>query len=240
VSATRRRLAGTVLAAGLLLLAACDRSEPAGGSGSATTVASDTTRAGTSAGTGAGAAGGCQPTKGQPSQSTGAVAAGAPSRARLGPGGELQRTPEALAAGRGGQRLVVAGTVYAADCTTPLAGATIEVWQTNAAGEYGPGQQGGGGQCCYLAAALRTDARGRYRIETVKPGHYRGAAPPPPAHIHFEVRHPDAAGLLTELLFEGDPHLGPDPHGEVVRPTPVPGADPPTLQARFDIVLRSR
>jgi protocatechuate 3,4-dioxygenase beta subunit len=60
---------------------------------------------------------------------------------------------------------------------------------------------------------------------------------PPPAHIHFEVRHPDAGGLLTELLFEGDPQLPPDPPGAVTRPEPVPGSDPPLLRARFDIVL---
>ena len=130
--------------------------------------------------------------------------------------------------------------MYAADCATPLAGATIEVWQTTAAGEYGPRQAGGEERCCYLAAALRTDAAGRYRFETVRPGHYKGEQRPPPAHIHFEVRHPDAAGLLTELVFEGDPYLGPDPPGEVVAPVPVEGADPPAFQARFDIVLRTR
>jgi hypothetical protein len=52
------------------------------------------------------------------------------------------------------------------------------------------------------------------------------------------VRHPEAAGVLTELLFEGDPALGPDPPGAVVRPERVPGSDPPAMAARFDIVLR--
>jgi protocatechuate 3,4-dioxygenase beta subunit len=133
---------------------------------------------------------------------------------------------------------VVEGTVYAADCRTPLAGASVAVWQTNAAGEYGPGQGTGAERCCYLAAAVRTDQRGGYRLETVKPGHYKGEAAPPPAHIHFEVQHPDATGLLTELLFEGDPRLQPGVVGEVVAPMPVPGSDPPALRARFDVVLR--
>ena len=165
------------------------------------------------------------------------MAADAPSTAQLGPGGEVERTAETVAAGRGGERLVVEGTVYRADCRTPLAGATIAVWQTNANGEYGPGQGTAGERCCYLGAALRTDERGRYRIETVKPGHYKGEAQPPPAHIHFEVQHPDATGVLTELLFEGDPHLGPDPPGVVVRPARAPASDPPALHTRFDIVL---
>jgi protocatechuate 3,4-dioxygenase beta subunit len=183
---------------------------------------------------------GCAPTRGEAAagQAERVAAADAPSTARLGPGGDVERTPETVAAGRGGQRLVVEGTVYRADCRTPLAGASVAVWQTNAAGEYGPGQGTSAERCCYLAAALRTDQRGRYRFETVRPGHYKGEAEPPPAHIHFDVQHPDAAGLLTELLFEGDPRLQPGVLGEVVAPTPVPGSDPPTLLARFDIVLR--
>jgi len=180
----------------------------------------------------------CEPTRGQPSQGTGAIAADAPSRTRLGPGVEVERTAETVAAGRGGRRLVVSGSVYAAGCTTPLVGASLEVWQTNADGEYGPGHGTDDGRCCYLAAALRTDARGRYQLETVMPGHYKGEERPPPAHIHFEVRHPDAAGLLTELLFAGDPWLGGDAPGEIVRPTELAGSDPPALHARFDIVLQ--
>jgi protocatechuate 3,4-dioxygenase beta subunit len=185
----------------------------------------------------AGSGAGCEPTPGEAAQGTGEVAADAPSAARLGPGGEVERTAETVAAGQGGTRLTVSGTVYRADCRTPLAGASIEVWQANAAGEYGPGQGAGGERCCYLAAALRTDGQGRYRLETVRPGHYKGEARPPPAHIHFEVRHPDAEGVLTELLFEGDPWLGPDPPGAVVALAPAPGPRPGALRARFDIVL---
>jgi hypothetical protein len=224
----RRRFGAVLLVAiGLLSLAGCDRAPPGEGTGASTSA--------TQAAAGGGA--GCAPTRGEAAQGTREVPADAPSTARLGPGGELARTAATVAKGRGGQRLVVSGTVYRADCATPLAGASIEVWQTNAEGEYGPGQASGDVRCCYLAAALRTDERGRYRLHTVQPGHYKGEPQPPPAHIHFEVRHPDARGLLTELLFEGDPRLPPDPPGAVTRPEPVPGSDPPLLRARFDIVL---
>jgi protocatechuate 3,4-dioxygenase beta subunit len=225
-----RRLAAVLLTGAVVLgMAGCDPAPPDREAGPATSAPA-------SAGGGAG----CAPTRGEAAtgQSNRMAAAGAPSTARLGPGGDVERTAETLAAGRDGERLVVQGTVYRADCRTPLAGASVAVWQTNAAGEYGPGQGTGGERCCYLAAALRTDQQGRYRFETVKPGHYQGEAEPPPAHIHFEVRHPDATGLLTELLFEGDPRLQPGVLGEVVTPTPVPGSDPPMLRARFDIVLR--
>ena len=224
-----RRLAAVLLAwVGVLGLAGCDPGPRDRDAGSPTSTS-------VSAGGGA-----CAPTRGEPAGQGGdrVAAADAPSTARLEPGGDVERTAETVAAGRDGERLLVEGTVYRADCRTPLAGASVAVWQTNAAGEYGPGQGTGTERCCYLAAALRTDQRGRYRFETVKPGHYKGEAEPPPAHIHFEVQHPDATGLLTELLFEGDPWLQPGALGEVVAPTPVPGSAPPELRARFDIVLR--
>ncbi len=212
----------------MLGLVGCDPAPPDGRTSTSTSTPA-------SAGSGAG----CEPTPGEAAQgTTREVAADAPSTARLGPGGDVDWTAETVAAGRrGGTRLTVSGTVYGADCETPLAGASIQVWQTNAAGEYGPGQGTGDERCCYLGAGLRTDARGRYRFETVRPGHYKGEAQPPPAHIHFEVRHPEADGLLTELLFEGDPHLGPDPPGAVVKLEPAPGSGQGALQARFDIVL---
>jgi protocatechuate 3,4-dioxygenase beta subunit len=180
----------------------------------------------------------CTVTPGEPAQGTTTVAAGTPSRTRLGPGMELQPTAEAIAAGRHGQRLLVSGNVYAADCRTPLAGASLHVWQTNADGEYGPGHGTEDLRCCYLQGTLRTDARGRYEFQTVMPGHYRGERTPPPAHIHFEVGHPDARGLMTELLFSGDPSLDPSRDAApVAQLTRVAGADPPLLHARFDIVL---
>jgi protocatechuate 3,4-dioxygenase beta subunit len=226
--APERRLGAILLAGiGVLGLVGCDPAPRDGATGSSSSIS-----------TAVGGGAGCAPTRGEAAQGTGSVAADAPSTARLGPGGEVRRTAETVAKGRDGERLVVSGTVYRADCRTPLAGASIEVWQANAAGEYGPGQGTGGERCCYLAAALRTDRRGRYRFETVKPGHYKGEERPPPAHIHVEVRHPDATGVLTELLFEGDPWLGPDPPGAVVRLEPVPGSDPPAMAARLDIVLR--
>jgi protocatechuate 3,4-dioxygenase beta subunit len=95
-------------------------------------------------------------------------------------------------------------------------------------------------RCCYLQGTLRTDARGRYEFTTIKPGRYKGEAQPPPAHIHFEVSHPDAGGLMTELLFEGDPSLSPGVQGHVARLTAVAGSDPPLQRASFDIVLPRR
>jgi catechol 1,2-dioxygenase len=184
---------------------------------------------------------GCTETPGEPAQGPAPAARDAPSRLRLGPSAELRGSARAAAAARRGQRLVVSGTVYAADCTTPLAGATLQVWQTDADGVYGPGHGTSSLVCCYLQGTLRTDARGRYQFTTVKPGHYRGQADAPPAHIHFDVRHPDAGALMTELLFEGDPNVLPGTQqGQVARLATVAGSRPPLLRARFDIVLPRR
>src|SRR6266508_3805365 len=91
-----------------------------------------------------------------------------PARIRLGPGLRVKPSAAAIAASRRGQRLVVSGTVYAPDCTTPLEGAVVHLWQANGDGVYGPGPQGPGEvRCCYLQGTLRTNARGRYQVETV-------------------------------------------------------------------------
>ena len=181
----------------------------------------------------------CAPTRGEPAGQGGTrvAPADAPSVVRLGPGGDVERTPETVAAGRGGQRLVGGDGVQPRlpDPARRGVGRGVADQRRGRVRARAGNQRRAG---CYLAAALRTDQRGHYRFETVRPGHYKGEERPPPAHIHFEVRHPEAVRALTELLFEGDLWLGPDPPGAVVRLERVPGSDPPAMAARFDIVLR--
>lgn len=106
-----------------------------------------------------------------------------------------------------GQIIELTGRVRRID-GTPVPGATLEVWQANAAGRYDhpldknpapldPNFRG--------VALIRTMADGRYRIRTVKPGAY-----PDPAvgmrtpHIHFDVTADDYR-LVTQLYFPGEP-----------------------------------
>jgi len=126
-------------------------------------------------------------------------APGVASRVRLGPGRDVEITPSTVAISRKGQPLVVTGVVYAEDCRTPLAGASVYAWQTAADGRYGPS----GADCCYLQGVALTDRSGRYTFDTVVPGRYLGGNPPP-RHIHLGVSHPRAQDLLTELMFAGD------------------------------------
>jgi protocatechuate 3,4-dioxygenase beta subunit len=136
----------------------------------------------------------CAPTEGQPETVT-AAPADTPSRVRMRPGMELTANQRTLAASRVGEPLVVTGIVTGTDCK-PLAGATVEAHQTNGNGRYGP-VVGGRDRCCYLQATVRTDAEGRYTLDTVFPKGYDGG----PSHIHFAAGHPDAEGLVTELVF---------------------------------------
>lgn len=90
----------------------------------------------------------------------------------------------------------------------PVRGAGIEVWQANAAGRYdhpsdtnpAPIDPNFQGYC-----VIQTDAEGRYRFKSVKPGGYPiGPGVTRPPHIHFEVRgHRDR--LVTQMYFPGEP-----------------------------------
>ncbi|HEY9377953.1 MAG TPA: hypothetical protein VIQ02_12755 [Jiangellaceae bacterium] len=102
-----------------------------------------------------------------------------------------------------GEPLVIVGTVYSEQCD-PLPGATLTMYQTDGAGEYGPGHGTDGMRCCHLGGTVVTDAAGHFQVITVRPAHYRGEANPPPAHIHLEVRHPDAPPLNSEIVFADD------------------------------------
>ena len=150
----------------------------------------------------------CLPTPGMDEGPT-AAPPDTPSRVRLGPGRDVERTAEAVAISRKGTPLLVTGVVYAEDCRTPLAGATVHVWQTTADGRYAPsGSATTGTGCCYLQGVIRADRQGRYAFDTVVPGRY--AEPdPPPRHIHLAVSHPQARSLTTELVFAGDPGISP-------------------------------
>jgi protocatechuate 3,4-dioxygenase beta subunit len=173
----------------------------------------------------------CEPTDGGPAQGTAGAVEG--SSIKLGPSAEITAEEAAKEAPhRKGTPLVLTGTVYEADCSTPAVGAVINVWQTDARGVYGPGHGGDNLRCCYLQGSLETDAEGGYMIETIEPGHYRGEDPPPPAHIHMEVLYGEG-GLLTEAFFEGDPYLEGGAQGEVLALREESGR----LTASFDIVL---
>ena len=100
-----------------------------------------------------------------------------------------------------GQVIEVAGRVLGPD-GRPVPDARLDIWQANAAGRYAhpgddnpapldPGFQG--------SAVITTDAEGRYRFRTVKPGPYPGRT----QHIHFDVTG-NSQRLITQMYFPGE------------------------------------
>ena len=156
-----------------------------------------------------------------------------------------------------GERIIVTGRVLDSD-GRPVRNTLVEVWQANAAGRYiDPADDHpapldpnftGAGRCL-------TDADGRYRFTTVKPGAYPWRNHPNawrPAHVHFSLFGESLASrLVTQMYFPGDPLIPLDPilnsiGDERGRELLIAKFDPDAtmpewaLAYRWDIVLRGR
>jgi protocatechuate 3,4-dioxygenase beta subunit len=155
-----------------------------------------------------------------------------------------------------GERIVVAGRVLDGD-GRPVPGTLVEVWQANAGGRYRHDADrhpapldpnfSGAGRCL-------TDAEGRWRFVSVKPGAYpwqNHANAWRPAHIHFSLfGRAFTQRLISQMYFPGDPLFAFDPIlgsvPEAARERLVSRLDLEltvpewALGYRWDIVLRGR
>ena len=130
----------------------------------------------------------------------------------------------------------------------PVQGARVEIWQANTYGRYthpnhtnpaplDPNFEGFG--------VLTTDAEGRYRFKTIKPGAYGRDRMRPP-HIHFEVTG-QINRVVTQMYFAGEPLNDKDPflqsaganRERLIVPLgpPTQELEPDSLVAVWDIVL---
>ena len=154
-----------------------------------------------------------------------------------------------------GERIVVAGRVVDED-GRPVPHTLVELWQCNAAGRYfhavddhpaplDPNFTGAG--------RAITDAEGRYRFVTIKPGAYpwrNHSNAWRPAHIHFSLFGTQLASrLVTQMYFPNDPLF---PHDPIMQSVPDARARERMVSTfdlsltqplwalgyRFDIVLR--
>ena len=122
-----------------------------------------------------------------------------------------------------GERITISGRLLDGD-GRPIPDALVEVWQANAGGRYRHRWDqwpspldpnfSGAGRCV-------TDAEGRYRFVTIKPGPYPWGNHHNawrPAHVHFSLLGTAfAQRLITQMYFPGDPLFPYDPIFNSVR-----------------------
>ena len=165
-----------------------------------------------------------------------------------------------IANGAQGQPCYVSGTVTGT-AGNPIAGARIDVWQSDEDGfydvQYPDGRTAGRGW-------LRTGPDGGYRFWSVRPAPYpipddgpvgellkaAGRGPMRPAHLHFKMDVPGYRPLITHIFVAGDPYLDRDAVFGVKEsliveftehpPGPAPEGrvlDGPWSRVTFDMVL---
>jgi protocatechuate 3,4-dioxygenase beta subunit len=116
-----------------------------------------------------------------------------------------------------GERMILSGRLLDEN-GRPVPHSLIEIWQANACGRYPhPGDQHDAPLDPNFTGYGRTvtDAEGRYRFVTIKPGaypwrnHHNAWRP---QHIHFSLFGPSfMTRLVTQMYFPGDPLLPYDP-----------------------------
>jgi protocatechuate 3,4-dioxygenase beta subunit len=138
----------------------------------------------------------------------------------------------------------------------PIAGAHVELWQTNMHGRYDhpadPNPAPLDENFVGVGTAV-TDADGRYAFKTIKPAAYPASAPGwwRPPHIHFDVQ-TAYSRLCTQMYFPGEPLNDEDlliarhrklGDGELIvaKPAEPPnGAEPGAAALTFDLILNAR
>ena len=99
-----------------------------------------------------------------------------------------------------GERLIISGTVFMHDGKAPAPNILIYAYHTDIKGIYGKGNEPTHGR---FRGWMLTDSKGRYEIDTIKPGPYPTGGTP--AHIHYTL-----TGIsfkedwVDSVLFKGD------------------------------------
>lgn len=138
-----------------------------------------------------------------------------------------------------GNQITIKGTVFGDDCKTPLTNAKVEIWHCDTKGNYDNDTKE-----YKHRATIHTDHKGDYSAITIIPGKYLNGRLYRPAHIHFRVSAPKHKELISQIYFEGDPHITEDPWASQKkaehRILPVfPDDINSNLGVKFDIYLKA-
>ena len=90
-----------------------------------------------------------------------------------------------------------------------------------------------------------TNSQGFYVFESVKPGLYLNGSNFRPSHIHFRITPPGFNMLITQLYFQGDPHIPTDAAASITsgsfdatnRIIPLTSNSNGDLEGTWDIVI---
>jgi protocatechuate 3,4-dioxygenase beta subunit len=108
-----------------------------------------------------------------------------------------------------GEKLIISGKIFHPDRITPAEGVIIYIHHTNIEGIYPKkGDETGNGKYHgYLRGWMKTDSKGKYEFETIRPAPYQTHGGEP-AHIHYNIEGPGQSEYwLTALWFDDDPRV---------------------------------
>jgi hypothetical protein len=103
-----------------------------------------------------------------------------------------------------GDPLILSGTVYGPDGRTPVDGARLRIYHTDAAGLYSHDRPDASQP--RLQCVLTTDASGRFEVRTIVPGAYPGQQTTA-AHVHMMVSVGGGAEQNATFSLAGDSRL---------------------------------
>jgi protocatechuate 3,4-dioxygenase, beta subunit len=107
-----------------------------------------------------------------------------------------------------GPKLEVSGTIYKKDGKTPAKDVILYIYHTDQTGVYPTkgNEKGWANRHGYIRGWIKTNADGKYKFYTLRPGAYPGRQNP--EHIHPVIKEPGYSEYwIDEYLFEDDPIL---------------------------------
>jgi protocatechuate 3,4-dioxygenase beta subunit len=105
------------------------------------------------------------------------------------------------------EKLIISGTIYKKD-KTPYPNVILYAYHTDVNGQYSKKGNETGYQKWHGShhGWCKTDKKGYYRIETIRPASYPKTKAP--QHIHSAIKVPDNPPFyITDFLFKDDPNL---------------------------------